>query len=92
MLRSSRGALAVLVTGGSLLLIGILIAVLSQPVFVGDFGFIAGQGGGVSVDGNGYITNTPGFPTRLLGGLLLGSGVALAAAVGGYVLGRRRRA
>ncbi|GAB3533659.1 hypothetical protein GCM10027403_08060 [Arthrobacter tecti] len=92
MLRSSRGALAVLVTGGSLLLIGILIAVLSQPVIVGDFGFIAGKSGEVSVDGNGYITNIPGFPTRPVGGLLLGGGVALAAAVGGYALGRRRRA
>lgn len=87
----SRGARAVLILGSALLVLGVFIAIASQPVTNTDFGFVAGQASGYSIDANGNIINRPWFLSPTVGGVLLGAGVALAVGVGGYVLGSRRR-
>lgn len=66
-----------LILGIVLVALGSFIALTSQPVAVRDIGFVPGQ-------------EVSPFPARLVGGVMLGAGVALAAAVCGYVLGRRR--
>lgn len=86
-----RKAIAVMIAGALLLVLGIFFVVASQPIVLQDFGFVGGQGREFHLDANGMVSNAPPFLSPATGGVLLGAGVALATGVGGFVLGRRRR-
>ncbi|WP_299169188.1 hypothetical protein [uncultured Arthrobacter sp.] len=85
-----RRAIAVLSVGALLLVLGIFLVVASQPIVVEDFAFVPEVGDEVYFDANGMISSRPQYLNPATGGVLLGAGVALAAGVGGFVLGRRR--
>lgn len=77
--------------GVSLVVLGIFFVIASEPVLVQDFAFVGNQGEEFHIDANGMVSSGPQLLSPSTGGVLLGAGVALAAGVVGYVLGRRRR-
>ncbi|KRF08860.1 hypothetical protein ASH00_04035 [Arthrobacter sp. Soil782] len=85
-----RKAIAVLAVGALLVVLGVFLVIGSQPAPTQDFGFVGGQGQEFHLTSNGVLSNGPLLFSPTMGGVLLGAGVALAAGVGGFVLGRRR--
>lgn len=81
----------VLGLGCVVVIVGVFFVIASRPVGTQDFAFIAGQGQEFHLDEGGVVSNAPQLISRATGGILLGVGVALAAGVGGFLLGRRRR-
>ncbi|GAB3551652.1 hypothetical protein GCM10027404_21160 [Arthrobacter tumbae] len=86
-----RKAIAVLSVGALLLVLGVFLVIGSQPVAMQEFASVGGQGQEFHLTSNGVLSNGPLLFSPAMGGVLLGTGVALAAGVGGFVLGRRRR-
>ena len=86
-----RKAIAVLSVGALLVVLGVFLVIGSQPAVVQDVGFVGRQGQEFHITSNGVLSNGPLLLSPTMGGVLLGTGVALAAGVGGFVLGRRRR-
>lgn len=87
---ASRKAFAVMAAGALLIVLGIFFTIASEPILVQDFAFVGGQGDQFRIDGNGMVSDAAEFLSPTTGGVLLGTGVALAAGVGGFLLGRRR--
>lgn len=86
-----RKAIAVMIAGALLVVLGVFFVIASQPIVLQDFAFVdAEQGDEFYLDANGMVSSEPPI-LGTAGGVLLGAGVALATGVGGYVLGRRRR-